>query len=116
VEVFFDFGLFELLAAVVLAAVSKTIYSRKLLGVVFLVLSVAAPAALLVIVSGPAQRWIAAICVATTLVNAAVVVAVLQAGHIPQLKLPRFIPTRTENEHKTDEALAQCPVFIAPDK
>jgi hypothetical protein len=116
VEVFFDFGLFELLAAVGLAAVSKTIYSRKLLGVVFLVLSVAAPAALLVIVSGPAQRWIAAICVATTLVNAAVVVAVLQAGHIPQLKLPRFIPKRTENEHKTDEALAQCPVFIAPDK
>ena len=90
-EIFVDFGLFELMAAVGLVVVLWAIYSRKSLGLVFLVVSGIAFVVLLVIVSGETQRWVAGICFATILVNLAVVGAVLQTGNIPQLKMPRVI-------------------------
>ena len=91
-EIFVDFGLFELLAGLGFAFLSRTIYSKRVLGISFLVVSAAAPIVMLVVSSSSIQRSIAVVCIATTLVNAAVVAGALQSGSVPALKFSSRLP------------------------
>jgi hypothetical protein len=72
-EVFVDFGLFELLAAAGLAIVARKVYTKRWLALAFLVLSLLAPVLLVFFANQNFLRWLAAGCVATTLVNVSLI-------------------------------------------
>jgi hypothetical protein len=88
-EIFIDCGLFELLAVVGLGTLARAIYSRRVLGIAFLVLSAAAPLVMLEMVSGSMLRWAGVVSAAMALVNVGVVAAAMQEGRIPRLRLQR---------------------------
>jgi hypothetical protein len=106
VEIFVDCGLFELFLFTGISLLSRGIYSRKALATAFLLLSVISPAAVLVLSSAPSQRWAAGLSLTTALVNAAVVAAVLQAGTVPHLRLPRW--HRSKREAPRGEGGVDC--------
>jgi hypothetical protein len=84
-EVFVDFGLFEVLAALGLAAAARLVYSRRLIGIGVLLLSLGAPAILIFVVPEGAPRWLAALTLGMALLNATVVFGALQDEAVPRL-------------------------------
>jgi hypothetical protein len=89
-EVFLDFGLFELIAALGVAAMARAVYSRKAAGLAFLGASILVPVALLFLVRGGAATWLAAACVATALVNGVVVLGAFQRGEVRVPTVPKW--------------------------
>ena len=80
-----DFGLFEVLIAVGAAALAARIYLSRWGALLFLILSLAAPFALIFISHGEVARWVAAICLGTALVNAGLLFPLVRQGHLPAL-------------------------------
>lgn len=72
-EVFVDFGLFELLAAAGLAIVARRVYMRRWSTLTCLILSLIAPVLLIFFAHESLLRWIAVICLATTLINCSLI-------------------------------------------
>jgi len=81
-EIFVDFGMFELFAALGLAALGKAIYRRAWLAFGFVAASVVAPLILIFIGAGELPRWLAAIALGTALVNASVILSAQRAGRL----------------------------------
>jgi hypothetical protein len=88
-ELFVDFGLFEFLAALGIAALAKAVYARKIVGAIFLMASIGLPAALIFLARSETARWLSALCLATALVNGAVVWGAMQRGDVPTPRAPR---------------------------
>ena len=88
-EVFVDFGLFEVIAELGIAAVAKRVYSARSLTAIVLCASLAFPGLLLFLSDGEMVRWLAAGTLATALINLSVVLGALQEGHVPTLTLTR---------------------------
>jgi hypothetical protein len=95
VEVFVDFGLFEILAAAGLAAVARRVYTRRWLGFGFLVVSLITPVALVFITTEGLARWVAVGCLATSLVNVALIFSLIRHWDMTTLlsKRPPSSPT-----------------------
>jgi hypothetical protein len=84
-EVFVDFGLFELLAAAGLAFVTRKIYLRRWPGLTCLLLSLTAPAAMVFMAHEGIARWIAVACLATALVNGSLIFMLMRRWGIATL-------------------------------
>jgi hypothetical protein len=92
-EIFVDFGLFELLAATGLAIVARKIYTRRLPTFACLVLSVLAPMVLLFFVHAGLIRWIAVISLATALVNVSLIVLLVRRCDVSTLLAKQPAPS-----------------------
>lgn len=102
VEIFVDFGLFELVVALGLSAASRAIFSHRRAGVAFLVVACAAPIALVVIESHERARWVAAVALATALVNVATIATLMRRYDLGALLTAR--PSAAGRAVATNEA------------
>lgn len=80
-----DFGLFELLIASGAAAVARKIYIRQVGGFVVLLISLAAPLALIFIAQQELARWVAAVALATALINAGLIFPLLRHNRLADM-------------------------------
>jgi hypothetical protein len=94
-EIFVDFGMFELVAALGISAVARRIYAHRTVGGLFLLASVVLPAVTIFMSANEEARWLAAGALVTALVNASVILAVLQRGEVPALTLPQRQKAKT---------------------
>lgn len=78
-----DFGLFELLVASGAAALARKIYVRQVGGFVVLLISLAAPLALIFIAQEEFAKWVAAVALATALINAGLIFPLLRHNRLP---------------------------------
>lgn len=102
---------------------SRRIYSARIPAIAFLMISLAAPALLLFLAPGAAQKWVAIVSLATALVNVSVVAAVLQTGKVPALKLPKGMQKRMKlpaflhrKSSPAAESAAAVPVIAGADQ
>jgi hypothetical protein len=84
-EVFVDFGMFELLVAVGLAAASRVVFRRRWLAVLFLIWAALAPIALIFVARDELVRWIAIIGLVPALVNVATLAILLKRHDLSRL-------------------------------
>jgi Kef-type K+ transport system membrane component KefB len=76
-EIFVDFGLFELLAVAGLALIARRVYTKRWLAFGFLLLSLITPIVLVIFNEGWI-RWIAVVCLATALINVSLILSLIQ--------------------------------------
>jgi hypothetical protein len=84
-EIGFDFGLFEILAATALAWTARYVFKRRWLTIAFLVWSLLAPITLLFLVEGEGLRWLAVACLAPAAINVATMVLLMRRYDISEL-------------------------------
>jgi hypothetical protein len=77
-EVFVDFGLFELLAITGLAAVGRAAYKWPITRWLLILVSIAIPIAILFLAPTELVRWLAAMAVASSLINTSVIADTLR--------------------------------------
>jgi hypothetical protein len=84
-EVFVDFGLFEVLAAAGLAIVARRVYMRRWSTLTCLILSLIAPVLLVFFAHESLLRWIAVLCLATTLINCSLIFLLIRRCDLSML-------------------------------
>jgi hypothetical protein len=84
-EIFVDFGLFELFVALGLAAASRVVFRRRWLAVLFLIWAALAPIALIFVARDEVVRWIAVTGLVPALVNVATLAILLKRHDLGRL-------------------------------
>jgi len=80
-EIFVDFGLFELLVVSGLGVWAVRAYRHRMVAAACLLTSVVAPAVLVWLADGTLVRWTAAVALGTALINVSVIVRSLEPRH-----------------------------------